>query len=236
MTENAKDTKPAPLIEAIAFAKEVLSGIELSVNGEHKLPDGSTTKITKAVLKGAHLAAKICYHQTAENSKNPHLFPVHEIRRELKELIEKSRMDPSAFDQLATCSKVCLKEDTKMPSDLRDWACCVLDGSVSRPPTPRNKLRAKENDLVFDLSVKRAVEEVAVKFGCPIQSENSQRWSACEAVAKALFDMGLKPTTALQVYRVTTRAGGVNLELARVTADKLSKVVPHDPFTARLVD
>ncbi len=223
-------------LEAVAFAKVLLSNLQSFATGQLELSHELTVNARRGVLRGASLATKILYFRRDTSRRLPNLYSASVVYREVMDLVERSRTDPSAFDELATCSKICLAKGIRMPLRMRSWAGDVLQGARSRPPTPANKLRAKEYELLFDLTIKQAVEKVAIRFDCLTYKDKSKNWSACEVVAKALLDNGLKPTSAHQVYKVINRLGGANLQLARISSSDLPNLKADDPFDGLLSD
>lgn len=140
------------------------------------------------------------------------------------EAYQRSLEDPFYFEVMSYLSALMLqarRDRKRLPFIVHKWVGSFLKGEIARPPTPLRQRRRRTNqEMYYDLIID-TVESVCLKFGVAVHSEYSPKWTGCEAVAKALTELKLAPTTAHEVFRKCEENGGIHIDLA---ADKQSKI------------
>lgn len=215
---------------AVSTAREELDSIRSFLKGDFNIDESRTVNIKPGMLHGVDLALNISLIRSS--SKKLSISSIRKTLSQLNQLVVDARNDQPAFDQLSMTAKVCLERRIGLPAILRQWVAGVLTGEVERPATPKAKRRAKAYPKLYDLFVAHTVVQISQGFSVPIISENSPNWSACDVVAKALLELKLKPTSALEVYKLLNRTGPLPF-VAPLSYEGLGLPVEvDDPFSA----
>ena len=128
-------------------------------------------------------------------------------------LLADARRDPVAHDALALVCRALVARGAALPPALAAWAGDRIIGMAPRPPDPRSGDGAKTAEH------QRIVKAVYVLTRLGLTATESEQkgahGSACHAVAAALGDLGLRPSSASRVRRLWHDHAAFRRRLAR---------------------
>ena len=213
---------------ALCMAQSKLDGIQAYIDGKFGGANTVNINLQSGKLQGVNLA--ICIAKI--RSRSSHGLTAQQTVDHIKDLISLSRSEPAAFRELSTAAQICLDRRIRLPHCLRKWVCDFLAAKVVPPKTPTNRRKAKAYPHLYDMFIREAVASISTELSVPVISENSTNWSACDVVASALLQLGLKPNSSHGVYKVYQRMGGkfAHEKVSRETFPSVEEIVVKDPF------
>lgn len=123
----------------------------------------------------------------------------------LIQLIDEAEIDPFKFEVAGVLAARFLENGHDMPDALRGWAIEVLRGK-SAPPTPRHQRKGIKNGTFWrDFYVWSAVLDLVDLNMKPTRNAASEQVSACDAVAAAMNELGLRPMSYSGVVDVWSK-------------------------------
>ena len=123
----------------------------------------------------------------------------------LIQLIDAAERDPFMFEVAGMLAASLLENGDDMPDALREWSIKVLKGK-SAPPAPRHLRKGIENETFWrDFYVWSAVLDLVDLNMKATRNAASPPVSACDAVAEAMRELGLRPTSYSGVVAIWSR-------------------------------
>ena len=124
----------------------------------------------------------------------------------LTDLLDNSRRDADAFDALRFGVAQVLMVNEPLPWEVKVWLANYLLGRCERPLRKSGRRPKHAWDLEIWLMVQSLVERgmVATRSDHPSQESEGEK-SACDAVARALSLLGLKPSSYKSVKTIWFR-------------------------------
>lgn len=120
--------------------------------------------------------------------------------RAQRELVERAKTDPAAFDAAVTLFER-LSREGALPYDLRRFAVKVMTGVIRRPS---KRGRSANANFTRDNYICMAVELAHRDFGLHYTRNDAAEAcdSACDVVAECLRSLGVKPDTYAAVAKI----------------------------------
>jgi hypothetical protein len=124
--------------------------------------------------------------------------------RTIPDLITFADTHPIAFRAAAILATDLLNHEITIPEPLKVWMCDVLKGEKMKPPTPPDAKRGFEGQHhMRDMYITWAVDDVIETLGGQgikrTRGGTSPEVTAIDAVARAMQELGLKPTSYSRV-------------------------------------
>lgn len=116
---------------------------------------------------------------------------VQRINQDPEELIKDARKSAAAFDALRFAAAQHTAHNFALPASIRLWVSSYLAGKLERPIGKDGKPSSEGMRREIYGAVVR-LTEMGMK---PTRNDASPPHSACDAIAEALRDLGLSPTT-----------------------------------------
>ena len=120
------------------------------------------------------------------------------ISKNPTELIEKAKNDPDYFDAIRFGIALHLRIEKELPQIILDWLIEHLQGKTKRP----RKAAGRGISLGLHVTVAQVVQVLVDRGMHATRNDESPATSACDAVAKALFDLGKTPASFAGVKKV----------------------------------
>ena len=120
------------------------------------------------------------------------------ISKNPTELIEKAKNDPDYFDAIRFGIAVHLVIKKELPQIILDWLIEHLRGKTKRP----RRAAGRGISLGLHVTVAQVVQVLVDRGMHATRNDASPATSACDAVAKALSDLGMTPTSFKRVKAV----------------------------------
>lgn len=115
------------------------------------------------------------------------------------ELIAASKLGGDEFLALRHLVAAALERGETLHPVVTEWLTSYLRGEIVEPKTAG---RPKRESTAIDGAIRRAVETLVAKGMTATRSDTSPHTSACDAVAKAMLELGLTPSSYGQVARI----------------------------------
>lgn len=123
------------------------------------------------------------------------------LRHQTARLLSWAEADAGGFDALRLGVAYSIEKGEELPPDVLQWLVRHLRGELSRP---KARAGAKTEFWLHSL-IWMAVRSRVLDGMNATRNDASEATSACDAVAEALADLGLHPTTFYGVKRIWLR-------------------------------
>lgn len=126
---------------------------------------------------------------------------VNMLRKKPDELLAWAESEAEGFDTAKMGIAYALEQSETLPDAARLWLAKVLRGEVSRPKAKAGRREKEWLNLLICIAIQHRVADGMD----PTRNDASDPLSACDAVAEALAELGLTPTTFDSVKRIWKR-------------------------------
>lgn len=167
--------------ETLKFAEAVKRSKTLILSGLSKEMD----KVASGEFMATSIGVRMLRHKTAE-------------------LLAWAGTEAAGFDALRLGIAHALQHGEELPPDASLWLVQYLRGEVTRPKAQAGRKHEQHlHSLIWIAVTMRVAEGMKAT-----RNDVSQPTSACDAVAQALSELGLEPTTFFAVKRIWQRFEG----------------------------